>query len=321
MLIYGAKNWPQHKPWFAFTLLATAAAVAWYWAASVRAGVWLGGGSLPGLTFGVAGGLIIAFEMLLWVRKRYRAVRVGRATLWMKAHIWLGVLCLPLIVLHGGFRWWGGSLASVLMFLFLVVIVSGVWGLGLQQVLPRLMLENVPAETILAQIGDVLAQLLEEAGRVVRATCGVDEPPAAAGGGGGRDKAFIVVGAVRASGPVQGKLLRTRGPAGRVPGSEPLLAFFEEVAVPYLRSKTGSGSPLASARRAGVIFRAVRAQLDPAAHDALGVLEDACDQRRQFDLQARIDTWLRVWLCVHLPASAVVFVLMVVHIWYALKYY
>ena len=182
--------------------------------------------------------------MLLWVRKKYRAVRVGRAKLWMKAHIWLGFLCLPLIVLHSGFRWWDGSLAGVLMFAFLGVIVSGVWGLVLQQYLPKLMFENVPAETIRSQIDDVLDSLLEESGRIVRMTCGRDEPrgrrPRRRGPS--REKSFLVIGAVRESGPVQGKFLQT-GQVRRVPGSEPLLAFFEETVAPYLRAKNGRGSP------------------------------------------------------------------------------
>ena len=326
MLINRGGSWPQHSPWFFATFTATLAAVVWYVVASARSGALLGGGSLPGLTFGIAGGLIVVFEMLLWVRKKFRAVRVGRAKLWMKAHIWLGFLCLPLIILHSGFRLWNGSLACVLMFSFLGVIVSGVWGLALQQALPKFMLDHVPAETILSQVDVVLEHLLEESGRIVRETCGRDEPHTqSAGASGGeraeRERSFLVIGAVRASGPVQGKLLLTRGQVARVPNSEPLLAFFEETVAPYLRAKRGRGSPLASEKAAGALFRSLRGRLDPAAHGAVDTLEDVCSQRRQFDLQARIHAWLHAWLCVHLPLSAAMFIMMIAHIYYAIKYY
>ncbi len=320
MLIFRGGSWPEHRSWFVATLAATLAAAAWYGLASARAGDLLGGGSLPGLTLGVIGGLIIVFEMLLWPRKKYRAARVGRAKLWMKAHIWLGFLCLPLIVLHSGFRWWSGSLSSVLMFAFLLVIVSGIWGLVLQQFLPRVMFENVPAETIRSQIGNILEGLLEEAGRVVRVTCGEEEPEAVATASNNQKKSFLVIGAVRESGPVQGKFLQT-GQLREVPGSEYLLAFFEENVAPYLRASNGRGMRLASARRAVLIFQNARTQIPPAAYPALAMLEDVCNQRRQFDLQARIHAWLHGWLWVHLPISVAMFLMMIAHIYYALRYY
>lgn len=183
------------------------------------------------------------------------------------------------------------------------------------------MYENVPAETIRSQIGHILAGLLEESERVVRMTCGEDEPvTAAVVQGAGRKKSFLVIGAVRESESVQGKFLQT-GQVRRVPGSDYLMAFFRETVAPYLRAKNGRGSVLASAKRAGTIFQNARTQLDPAAYGALGLLEDACNQRRQFDLQARIHTWLHAWLCVHLPVSVTMFLLMAAHIYYALRYY
>ena len=76
----------------------------------------------------------------------------------MRAHIWLGLWAVPLIVLHSGLQL-GGRLSIVLMVLFIVVIISGIFGLLLQQVLPRVMLRRVPAETIYSQIDHVAEQL------------------------------------------------------------------------------------------------------------------------------------------------------------------
>jgi hypothetical protein len=71
MLIFDRDNSPKHMTWAAFAAAATVAATAWYLDYGFSSGAWHwpSGSSPPGLTFGVAGGLIIIFEMLLWPRK------------------------------------------------------------------------------------------------------------------------------------------------------------------------------------------------------------------------------------------------------------
>src|SRR5262249_43195604 len=163
-----------------------------------------------------------------------------RAQAWLRAHIWLGLLCLPLLVYHSGFRL-GGTLSTVLMVLLLIVIASGIWGLALQQVLPRYLLEEVPAETIYSQIDRLSQRLLREARQLVRTTCGptADEEPVAPveaeEEAGASSTTHLVVGAVRAVGRVQGKVLETRTPPEPVPGSEALRPFFQDTIAPYLR--------------------------------------------------------------------------------------
>ena len=46
-----------------------------------------------------------------------------------------------------------------------------------------------------------------------------------------------------------------------------------------------------------------------------------CEERRQWDRQARLHFWLHNWLWVHFPLSVALVVLMFVHIWAALKYW
>ena len=95
-----------------------------------------------GLSLGIAAGLICLFEFLLWPRKKLRTWRVGPVQWWLRAHIWLGLLALPLAVLHSGFRL-GGPLSAATMIVFALVIASGVWGLAMQQFLPVRMLDMV----------------------------------------------------------------------------------------------------------------------------------------------------------------------------------
>src|SRR5262245_15694686 len=107
----------------------------------LQTGRWPGGGSLTGLVLGTLAGLIFLFEIAL-VAKKTKAFRAARWTLstqtWMKAHIWLGLLTVPLVVLHSGGRF-GGTLTTIFVAVFAVVIVSGVWGLALQNLLPKLL--------------------------------------------------------------------------------------------------------------------------------------------------------------------------------------
>src|SRR3982750_4023723 len=138
MLIFDRENWPLHRPWFLVFLLGTIGAIVWYALAWRGAPAPPGGGSLTGIVFGLVGGSICLFEFLLWPRKRKRTWRIGRVQVWMRAHIWLGLLSLPILVLHSGFYFGASwlSLSAVLMILFLTVIASGVYGLILQQVIP-----------------------------------------------------------------------------------------------------------------------------------------------------------------------------------------
>jgi hypothetical protein len=259
----------------------------------------------------------------LWFRKKVRAWRIGRAQAWLRAHIWLGLVCLPLLVLHSGFRL-GGVLSTVLMVLLVIVIVSGIWGLVLQQWLPGYMLDRVAAETIYSQIEGQSRQLLVEARDLVRVTCGAMPEEAEAESADGwneRSESFVVVGAVRKVGRVQGKVLETRVAGPVVAGSEGLRVFFDGAVDAYLRKGRRSDSPLVDRERARQLFQGLRNNVPPAARAAVDTLEGLCAQRRQLDLQARLHFWLHSWLWVHLPLSAALAGLMFWHMWAALYYW
>jgi hypothetical protein len=315
VLLWGSYFKPN-RPWLAGVIVTTTAALAWSFRGYLAEGRWPGGSSLPGFVFGVLGGLIIVFECLLWLRKRFRSVRrFGRAQDWLRAHVWLGLLCVPLAVLHTGFHW-GGPLSATLLTLFLVVIASGVWGLVMQQWLPRRLLLDVPAETIYEHIEIVMGQQADEATALLDSLVeAAENEPAGAGEG-----AYLTVGAVRSAGGVQGKVLQTLVPGAAVPGAEQLREFFAIAVNPYLRG-AGRASPLANATTAARIFREQKSRLDLAAHEYLDFLENLCEQRRQLGVQARLHFWLHNWLWVHVPLSAALLALLGLHVWVALKYW
>jgi hypothetical protein len=320
-VLINRRDFHQHWFWFSLFVLGTIGSTFWFFWLRYDTGAWPPGSSLAGLTFGLVGGGICLFELLLWFRKKVRTWRIGRVQAWMRAHIWLGLLSAPVLLYHSGFNW-GNQLANVLMVLFVIVILSGIWGLILQNIIPRVMIDEVPAETIASQIPFVVGQLTREAERLVVATCGPDpdlpaqqaEQTEEVGAG------FVVVGAVRTVGRVQGKVLETRTVAEPVPNSEFLRHCFLDVVKPYLEQGSASGSPLAEPARADAIFQDLRLRVAPGAHPAVDVIKGIVEQRRQLERQQRLNFWLHNWLVIHLPLSVALIVLMFVHVFVALKY-
>jgi hypothetical protein len=167
-------NW-KHFPWFVFVCLATVAACLLYVANfhpdRMPAGIHVpvsfiqttsehhsAGGTPLGLAFGAISLAIFVFAALLSLRKKIPLWRVGTVQRWLRAHIWLTLLTIPLVILHSGFRL-GGPMTTLLMALFAIVIVSGIYGLVLQHLMPRLMKERLPAETVFEQIPHIRSQL------------------------------------------------------------------------------------------------------------------------------------------------------------------
>jgi hypothetical protein len=246
--------------------------------------------SRPGVALGFAAGAIVFFEMALLPRKWLRGRRLGATRVWMRWHVWLGLACLPVVLVHSGFGL-GGPLPAATLVLFLLVTASGVWGLVMQQWLPQKIQAEVPRETVASQIDFVAAHHAAEAVRVVDAL--VTVPPEA-------ESAEPVV-----AGP---------------PAAE-LVAFRDGLLLPYLTGGRPTGSPLALRAEAEQRFDRLRVAVPEAAGPAVERLRELADFRRQWDAQARLHAWLHNWLLVHLPLSVAMTLLMVVHAVRALKYW
>jgi hypothetical protein len=155
-----------HRPWLVGTVTAFLAMTMAYIVYALRTPGGPRGGTIVGLTFGVAGYAVMLFEGLLGVRKKVPIWRLGRAQTWMRGHLWLGVLTLPLILFHAGFAF-RGPLTAILMALLVIVVASGLLGAILQHYLPRTITKRVPMETIYEEIPHVRAQLRDEAEQLV----------------------------------------------------------------------------------------------------------------------------------------------------------
>ena len=331
----------EHLPWIIACSVVCAGSIAWYAFDVARTGRWITGSSTVGFTLGIIGGLIIVFEMLIWPRKKLRRSRIGRVKTWMRAHIWLGLLCLPILIFHSGF-YFENPLGNVLTILLAIVVVSGIYGLILQNVLPKQMLEELPSETIHSQIGRVAWYSLQDAERLVRETCGPrpgesDEEAAEREAEGTRG--FVVVGAVRTAGLIQGKTSQTRKTPEPIAGSEPLREFFDSKLRPFLAeiaeppegepalirppesTRSSIAADLRARNNAPMIFQDLKTKLPPEAREVVDSLERICDQRRQFDRQRVLHEMLHNWLLIHLPLSIALLILMFVHVFQAVKFW
>jgi len=152
----------SHRRWIVVTGILVAAASTCYVRARLDPLRPPSGGDAYGLAFGAAGTLCMLIAAGLTLRKRFKNLRLGGATAWMSAHVWLSVLSLPLLLFHCDFRF-GGTLSSWLLALFLICWFSGLLGLVLQNVLPRVMTAQVQKETPYEQIDHVVAGLLGSA--------------------------------------------------------------------------------------------------------------------------------------------------------------
>ncbi len=269
-----------HRKWLAASLIILGASTAIYVPYALHAPSGPSGGSALGLTFGIIGSAFMMFAGLLAGRKKFPIWRLGRAQAWMRGHLWLGLLSLPIILFHAGFRF-GGPLTSALMWLLIVVVASGVFGAVLQHYMPHMMSAQVPSETIFEQIQHVRDQLIVSA----------DETLAAA-----------------------------EASATAEDSAAPLADFYRREMRPFLDSRGKKHQLLSNSDRSRSTFEGLRMLLPLGLQDAAKRLEQICEEERQLRRQSLLHHWLHGWLMLHIPLSFALLLLGVVHAITALRY-
>ena len=286
-----------HKPWLIFTVAAVVVGAAVYVPYAMTTPN-PGGGTAIGLTFGsIALGLML-FAAALSVRKRFPVWRIGRAKIWMRAHLWLGFLAFPMVLYHAAFHA-RGVLTGVLMWLTVIVIGSGIIGAWLQHTLPTRMFREVPFETIYGQIPVICGQLVDEA----------------------KARALDVTQRLApATGPGATVVDTLMGIPTLEHETAAFDAFFANEVLPYLKEAKPRGLKLASREWTHEQFENFRREFPEASWEPLTALEEICDEKRQLDHQKRLHKVLHGWLLVHLPISAALIVLALIHAVGALRY-
>ncbi len=247
------------------------------------------GGTPLGLIFGTVALLIFLFASALGIRKKKRVWPIGNVKLWLKAHIWLTILTMPLVAFHCGFHR-GGAMPTLLLVLYALVMGSGFFGLALQQFMPGLMTSRITREVVYEEIPHLRRQILEAALAFRSELRAVAEKTGVAALGGRAS-----VSALDAAG-------------------DTIARCMDEECLPYLFSKSGKRSQLAKQATAENYFRVMRLHTSEKWSPRVDELEAWCDDRRQMDLQLSMHHWLHGWLLIHVPIS---FALLIVTFWHA----
>jgi hypothetical protein len=259
------------------------------------------GGTWYGIIFGSVGSAMMLFALLLGLKKRVRTMRIGRAYHWMQGHVWFGLLAYPIILYHCGFRW-GGPFTQILMWMFTIVVVSGILGIIIQQYMPGKVLRDVQFETIYDQIDHVVDQLQVEADDIIKKVVGE---------GGGEAFEVEVMPA--------GKNTATLASAGTL-AAKRLSEFYVAYVKPYLGRTVPVTTKFKTELGAQVAFDQIRTSLPKSMHEPLNDLASIVEERRQLAMQRHMHHILHGWLLVHVPLSYGLMVLAAVHAVVALRY-
>ena len=275
----------SHYYWALATLSMALASTALFWiyAQSVPNGP--SGGTWQGMLFGVAGTACMTYAGLLAGRKKAPKWRVGTAQTWLRGHIWMGLLSVPLILFHCGFRW-GGSLEQVLLVTFAIVVFSGIYGLALQQVLPRLMSMNAPAQAIAPQVHIACEKLRQSIEVRLQKVCGA---------------VFL-------------DPLSPVAAHNEYSPERELAAFYWQQLAGFLEPGASRQHELANPTLASARLSRLKDSVPEPLRPVVEELQLACDERRQLFAQMRIHHWLHGWLCVHVPLSITLLVLGILHV-------
>jgi len=313
----------EHVPWLVSCLVVGLLALIAYGLQWVVSGVQPPASSPLGLVSGVTAGALMIYLFLYALRKLpvFREVFRYKTNFWLRMHVWLGLLTVPLALVHGGRITHWGWLTFFLVLVYVGVIVSGVWGIIRQQYVPTRLLEEVPDETIRSEIPHLTERLRQEAELLVLATCGPGEP----GTGPAvvppslKDHRDLIRNAARHPGKVAGVLAAL--PLQEIEGCEPLRSYFRDVIDPYLRPNSAGRSRLFLRARMDQDFDDLRGRLPDEAEDVIDALRSVCEQRRQFEEQEALHNKLHRWVSVHLVLSALLVVLLVSHVASAFIYW
>ncbi len=317
-MIIDRQSLRHSRSWIILSLLILLVSTIGYFFYAATSPKGTSGGSWQGLVFGSVGTAIILFAWLLTVRKWRRSARVGNAYTWLQGHVYLSIVSYPLILYHAGFHW-GGPLTSVLMWAFTLCYFSGVLVLIVQQIIPRLLLEEVPLETIYEQINHVARKNLEAADELIEAQY-----------------------AVAVTAPDLSEDFQTASGSGaKVASPGDLKTFYDRQVRPFIShdlpaAGQGKESAVISAWLTGAAnvllarhrpvgpgaeeFATIRRTLPENLHPVLDTLEGYTEERRQFALQKRMQHMLHGWLLLHVPASWIMVVLIPLHAVMAVRY-
>jgi len=230
-----------------------------------------------------SGILLLAFVLLLTLfnaRKKLPFLPLLKASHWLQFHIYAGLLSIFLYGLHTGFRIPRGGLETGLAVLFLIVTVSGVLGLFITRLLPKLMATS-GEQLAFDKISAYEIRLRREVEELIEST-------EKATGTSALGDAYI------------------RQLSGYFRSRSPLLFFLGNTNRFHTRAVAEIGD----------IGRYTSAE----EQKSLVQMRSLVDTKRNLDLQKCSQWVLRCWLFIHIPFTYSMLVVALVHAWIAFNY-
>jgi hypothetical protein len=272
----------RQKSWFLATVaLGLLAGLVYAWFDYSTPGGFTGG-SVIGMWYGIIGsGLMVYAGLLSTLRKVPSLWWLGSRKVWLKGHIWLGLLSELIILFHSGFHW-GGPLERVLWVVLTLTIATGILGLILQQFLPTMITRRIACEVPYEQIPHLCSLIRRKADALIDNLCGPFDVKQQDGG---------------ADSP-----------------RDQLRRLFEDEVRPFLCEPYLRRSPLVTPGVLEGEFAAVSAlSWTSDVEGPLQSLRMLCEERRLLGEQERLHHLLHGWLMVHIPLSVALLVLGLAH--------
>ncbi len=286
-----------HRRWCIAALAIGSTAFVLHRVLNARSPEALTGGSFVCLWYGVAGTMLMIYAGLLAGHRKVPVRRwLGARQTWLRGHLWLGALSGVFLLCHSNFSW-GGPLLIALWIVLIGVLGTGLLGVVVQQVLPRLLTARVPCEAPYEQIPHLCEVMRREADALVDSICGPHDP-----------SPHSVESTLAAAHYASDSLAQLRD-------------FYEQDVRPFLQPRVPAHNPLVDPVQVEARFGKLRRLpgMDEVASE-VDRLARFCEERRLLLEQERIHFWLHAWLLVHVPLSVALLVLGLVHIVTALSH-
>lgn len=217
--------------------------------------------------------LMVATLVLYGVRRRLPMLPLGKASTWLAVHIVVGFAAIAAYAIHVGTAWPAGAADRTLAVLFATVIASGIAGHVLQAIVPARLAHSGP-ELIYERIPAEVAKLRAAAEQTL-----MDAADAA--------------------------------------GHETLIAYYAQTLAWYFERPRFALNHVLGGDRAESWERhrlaAVEKLLAAEERPHLAALGELCRRKRAVDVQYALQSLLRAWTFVHVPAAAAFLVLAAWH--------
>jgi hypothetical protein len=249
------------------------------------------GGTILGYTLGTIAGVLVLYLSWYGVRRRSFRARVGSASGWLSAHVYLGMAVLLIATLHSGLQF-GWNVHTITYVLLVLVVATGGWGVYAYARYPNLMIRQRGTAS-----RDEVYEQIRELDRRARKLAQPLDP-------GTRRLVEEAVRRTQLGGSIWAQLRARDDSAIVIPGSTPLSARIvpnrnQQVLIDRL-------AELHAAARDRTLESRLQELLDVASQKAVMV--------RRFQRDIQLQGLLQFWLYIHLPLCLGLLVALLAHV-------